>query len=102
MGHEKMGFGFGVETVRTILEKQDASLSEYLWFLEMDYVDRAIDYIGKNFSTRLSIEEQSEGWSIDFFLLKDDAAFYTTNFHLTKKTLFDEMREVEMEVPVNQ
>lgn len=95
-GHEKMGFGFDTGLVLALLENRNFGLSGFIWELEMDYVDRAIEYLKKNFTIRLTIAEHVDNkWELCLFLLKDKASYTTFRFSLPKKALADALKEVE-------
>ena len=94
--HQKMGFGFNTDLVLALLENWNCSLSNFIWELEMDYVDRAIEYVKKNYTMRLTIQEHVDNkWELCLFLLKDKASYTTFRVSLPKKALADALEEVE-------
>ncbi|MDE2021845.1 MAG: hypothetical protein KGI71_02920 [Patescibacteria group bacterium] len=93
-GQHSLNVAFDATTVISLFQKAQ-TLPELLLRLEHNYVNKVADYIKDACTSRLSVEETGDGWTIRLHLLKAGASWFITRFRLTKRQLAEAMEQAQ-------
>lgn len=86
-GHKKMGLALSGDDLLSMLCRQTYSLSQMLHDAELEYANALAAHLNTHCTTRFSVEEMSNEWVVNLFLLKDGASAFSTQFHFPKNAI---------------
>jgi hypothetical protein len=77
--------------ITTLLEADELDLSDKLWFVEIQFVESALEQILNTHEIKISTKECNDHWKIYLSLLKNKATFFTTRFTLQREVIISQL-----------